>query len=202
MFEILEFEWRPRGAFRMPRTPRLRPRRPPQPRPVFGLWPYRVPVIETLPWPEEEPDEELPAKLSDGVQRMPPSLQPVFDFIGTLENAATHEKAKGPGLYYFEFVAMRRRRAYSGESGNLAKRLKQHRQRAIMMGLNPRFIKVYASDGPKDQETRRKQEKALHKVMFEHHKGFLTNQNLEMEFACGCPRCKASLAALRAHAPG
>lgn len=64
MFEMLEFEWRPRGGRSMPRSrpaPRMkqvrRPRPGPRPRPApaGGFWPYRVPVYQTLPLLEPEP---------------------------------------------------------------------------------------------------------------------------------------------------
>jgi hypothetical protein len=229
MFELLEFEWRPRArrGVAQPGQRKL-PRTQPWPRPAPGFWPYRLPLIEVLPLPDEEPDGELTDKLRDGVQRMPPGLRPHFAPIGTLEDAAGHRSAQGPGLYYFEFTAGRRRRAYSGESAFMAGRLKQHRERAITMGLNPKFIKVFVAQGPGSRDKRRAQEKLFHQRMFRHHPDFLTNQNLELGLpaGCSCRRCqlvrvagsaaqaaargdgspqalrRAVLAALRSHAPG
>jgi hypothetical protein len=199
MFETLEFEWRPRGRRIMAQArPRPHPRPWPRPLPLpprLGFWPYRVPLVETLPLPDEEPwqepDEELTRRLRDGVQRMPPGQRPIFRFIGSLAEAPGMAAAQGPGLYYFEFTANRRRRAYSGESAHMATRLRAHRQRAVTMGLDPGSIQVFVTDGPADAGARRAREKLFHERMFQHHPGFLTNQNreLELDAPCACARC-------------
>lgn len=105
MFEMLEFEWRPRGGRTMPRArpaPRVkkmgkpRPRPRPRPLPAGGFWPYRVPYYQALPLlepepltlagPEPEPEPE-PA-FDDGGEEgeTPPSLGSALAYMqpGTL----------------------------------------------------------------------------------------------------------------------
>jgi hypothetical protein len=221
MFETMEFEWRPRGSRKPGRIPArmqgrgrgTRGRRSVWPAPVFGLWPSSTPVFEPLPIgddgdpePVEEPAEEpvegeLTQALREGVNWMTPGMRPRFEPVGSLRTAPDHPRAQQAGLYYFEFGVNGRMRGYSGESGNMAKRLKDHRLCAAVMGLRPENIKTFVSVGPADYAQRRALERHFHERMLNRRNGFLTNQNRELEFdlfeeehrgGCGCGRCRSA----------
>lgn len=217
MFETMEFEWRPRGGRsqgRMQGRARGGPVRRPGRRPatVFGFWPYRAAVFEPLPIggdappvePDGEPDDglaegELTQALREGVNWMAPGMRPRFEAIGSLRTAPDHPRARQAGLYYFEFGVNGRTRGYSGESDNMARRLREHRLCAAVMGLKPENIKTFVAPGPADYARRRAMERQFHERMFSNKTSFLTNQNLELEFdqfeqehrgSCACPRCR------------
>lgn len=211
MFEMLEFEWRPRGGRPMP-GPR-RPKSRPWGGPIAagGFWPYRVPHIEPLPFlvgpsePEPEPaadqapeDGETPPTLRDALAHMQPATRPDYQYIGMLKQAPINARTKGPGLYYLEFTVNGRRRGYSGMSNNMSERLEQHRICSGMMGIPPEQIDTYIAPGLFDAADRRLRERTLHDVMLTKFKGVLTNQRRELELEllgeeheafCGCGKC-------------
>lgn len=191
------------------------------PAPAFGWWPYRGDVVEpAAPAPEPAPyDEpaaqpgpddgsydgdgadqgETPPTLGASLARMPAPLRPAYQRLGSLAQALTSRRATGPGLYLIEFDAGGRRRAYSGQTGDLRVRLQRHAQCARMMGVDPAQITTYVAVGLHDADDRRRREYRLHDVMFRHAPGVLTNQRREMELelpelhpaACACARCCA-----------
>lgn len=206
MFEMLEFEWRPRGGRSIPRSrpaPRMkqarRPRPGPRPRPApaGGFWPYRVPVYQTLPLLEPEPlpdpgpepaiddggeEGETPPTLGTALAYMQPgTLRPAYRFIGDLRQAPNHSRTKGPGLYYLEFTVNGRRRGYSGMSQNMSERLEKHRTCAGMMGIPPEQVSTYVAPDLFDAADRRRREWTLHDVMLNRFPGVLTNQRRELE---------------------
>ncbi len=206
MFETMEFEWRPRWRRSLGR-PRVRPVRRLRPMPVYGPWPYRVPVFEPLPLLEPpaagEPgpdvdDGELPPTIAAAVAQMPRALRPAFASIAALDRAPADDRTHGPGQYYLEFTVNGQRRGYSGQARHVGQRLAQHRICAAMMGIRPADVSVYVAPSPADDAERRRRERALHDAMFRLQRGVLTNQRRELEMevlgeheaACDCKRCR------------
>lgn len=208
MFEMLEFEWRPRSGRPMPFPRRPRPRPRGRPIATAGFWPYRVPYIEPLPFPVSQPEPEPEPTADQGPEdgetpptlahMQPGTLRPAYQYIGMLNQAPNNSRTKGPGLYYLEFTVNGRRRGYSGMSKNISERLKKHRTCAGMMGILPAQVDTYIVPGLSDAADRRSRERTLHDVMRARFKGVLTNQRRELELEllgeeheafCGCGKC-------------
>lgn len=207
MFEMMEFEWRPRGGRGMGRPmgrpmgrARPRPGRGPQPgqwprprpRPVYGAWPYPVPMFEPLPLlepaPPQEPEPwdepvegEAPPTIARAVAQMPAALRPSYIRIAALERAPDDPRTHGPGLYYLEFTVNGQRRGYSGQARHIGKRLAQHRTCAGMMGIGAAQVDVYIAPNLGDDADRRRREWTLHDTMLNNYRGVLTNQRRELE---------------------
>ncbi|CDG82847.1 GIY-YIG nuclease family protein [Janthinobacterium agaricidamnosum] len=176
-------------------------RRPPFFGPYYGgAWPYGAlppaPVAEPFPYPGPQPgpyqdqdqdqdrqsgeQDETPATLSDTLARIPASQRPDYQLLGPIADAVKDERTSGGGLYLIEFTSNGQPRAYSGQTGDLRRRLRQHVLCGQMMGLPMGGHRVYiaplAKAGP-----RRSMERRIHRDMLTRHKGVLTNQRQELE---------------------
>lgn len=205
-------------------SPRPGPWPRPRPRPYYGgVWPYGAmpafpepayePAYEPLqePFPDSgdfgdaPPDEgETPPTLSAALARLPGAQRPAYQALGSIAAAIASARSAVPGLYLIEFTSEGKRRAYSGQSDNVRKRLQQHQLCAQMLGLSLAGHQVYVAPLPKlAKDGRRALEKAIHTDMFAHHGGVLTNQRRELELGllgsgsagvrhrenCLCPAC-------------
>ena len=83
-------------------------------------------------------------------------------------------------MYVIEFDTRTGRRAYSGQTHDLRKRLIQHRLCGTMMGIDMAGHEVYVAQLAAG-DPRRLIEKTIHDDMFARHKGVLTNQRRELE---------------------
>ncbi|MDQ1918885.1 GIY-YIG nuclease family protein [Massilia pseudoviolaceinigra] len=216
-FEMVAFELeeerggRRGGAARAPRpsSGRTWPAKPRAPRrpawgggwryPVLAPWPepygepyrepYRAPYPAAAPddEPQDEPQDEGPKTIKPALRQMPSKERPKYKPLGLLRDAV---RTMGPGvagLYLIEFDADGRKRAYSGQSDNVRRRLQQHLLCATMMGLDVAGHKVFVAVSDKSDAQRRQIEKDLHAKMADHtkkvgkDKQVLTNQRTELE---------------------
>lgn len=175
--------------------PRPAPRRRPSYVPYSG-WPYGVvlrepyPLIEPFPPPEPEPEpdepdgqDEVPPTLGATLARLPPAQRPSYVALGNLAAALRSPGMAGSGFYLIEFTVNGQRRAYSGQSGDLRRRLQQHALCAQMMGLPLTAHQVYIAPSSLSAGQRRAMEYRIHADMFARHPGVLTNQRRELELA-------------------
>ncbi|NRR31197.1 hypothetical protein HSX11_13495 [Oxalobacteraceae bacterium] len=125
---------------------------------------------------------ELPPTLQAALERIPSHQRPSYTALGTLTQALANELSRGSGLYLIEFPADGRDRAYSGQSGDMRRRLQQHLLCARIMGMNIALHKVYVAPLPKYDETRRRNlERRIHTIMKARYPGVLTNTQRELE---------------------
>jgi hypothetical protein len=162
-----------------------------------GGWPYAVARAEPEPAePEPEPAEpgaaddaaadqpegETPPTLSSTLTRLPASQRPAYRALGTVAAAISDPRSAGPGLYLIEFSSNGQRRAYSGQSANMRKRLQQHLLCARMLGLSLAGHQVYVAPLPAVAPAQRRAiEERIHTDMFARSGGVLTNQRRELE---------------------
>ena len=190
---------------RRPMPPRYQPRRPPPRYPAYplpylpprfrgwGSYPVPYPVPEPALGPEpgfdqqDEPDQgvdegqgEVPPVLAATLGRIPQGASLQYQSLGNIEAAVKDPKGTGAGLYLIEFDTRDGRRAYSGQTDNLRRRLKQHHLCGKMMGLDMDRHVVYVAP-LSSAEQRRQAEKDIHGDMFTHRRGVLTNQRRELE---------------------
>lgn len=193
---------RGRGGRLRPRPPLRGPRRPVPPRyRGWGSYPVAYPVLYPAPQPAPQPEpwndqDDSPGADDgdgDGQDEVPPVLAATlgrvreaaglhYQSVGKLVQAVGNAKAIGPGLYLIEFDTKDGRRAYSGQTDDLRRRLKQHHLCGKMMGLDLSGHEVYVAP-LKSAEQRRLVEKSIHADMFTHRRGVLTNQRRELEMA-------------------
>lgn len=179
------------GAVRAPRpspgrTWTARPRLP-----GWGGWGgWRYPVL--APWPEpypypvedDEPQDEQPTSIAPALAKM--SAAPAYKPYGPLRDAVAKAGANLAGLYLIEFDGPTGKRAYSGQSDDVGRRLRQHLLCATMLGLDVGKHKVFVAPLP-SAAARRKTEKDLHTQMDVRKRkpgepqGVLTNQRKELE---------------------
>lgn len=161
-----------------------RPLRPLRPRYRPGWGPSAV-LLD--PYPAYEPfdldaDDEGPASLQSAVGRLPSAMQPKYLALGSVDTAIRDPRSNVPGLYAVEFTVDGQPRAYSGQSGNVRRRLQQHALCARMLGLSlaghRAFVAALPSLAPPQ---RRAIEQRLHTDMLARHPGVLTNQRRELE---------------------
>ena len=197
---------RGRGGRLRPRPPLRGPRRPAPPRyrgwgsypaayPV--LYPVQQPAPQPAPQPEPWHDQddgpgdgdgdgdgqgEVPPVLAATLGRVREAAGLNYQSVGKLAQAVSNAKATGAGLYLIEFDTKDGRRAYSGQTDDLRRRLKQHHLCGKMMGLDLAGHEVYVAP-LKSAEQRRLVEKSIHTDMFTHRRGVLTNQRRELEVA-------------------
>lgn len=200
--------WRGAGGGRgragrlRPRPPLRGPRRPVPPRyRGWGSYPVAYPVLYPAPQPAPQPEpwndrDDSPGADEgdgDGQGEVPPVLAATlgrvreaaglnYQPVGKLAQAVGNAKATGAGLYLIEFDTKDGRRAYSGQTDDLRRRLKQHHLCGKMMGLDLSGHEVYVAP-LKSAEQRRLVEKSIHTDMFTHRRGVLTNQRRELEMA-------------------
>lgn len=168
----------------------------PYPGPYYGSgWPYGVAPGEPYPAPAPEPEPEppdwddgaaaqweAPPTLSDTLTRLPAAERPAYQALGAVGAALGDPRAAGPGLYLIEFFSDGRPRAYSGQTADLRRRLRQHALCAQMMGLSLAGHQVYVAPAPAlSAFQRRALERRIHDDMFARHGGVLTNQRRELE---------------------
>jgi hypothetical protein len=174
-----------------------------------GVWPYGAvpdfpepqaePTLEPSAEPEPEPfpasfshpgdvgdappeEGEVPPTLSATLARLPTSQRPAYQALGAIAAAIADPRSSGPGLYLIEFTSAGRRRAYSGQSGNVRTRLLQHQLCARMLGLSLAGHQVYVASLPAlNQAQRRALEHRIHSDMLARQQGVLTNQRRELE---------------------
>lgn len=189
---------RGRGGRLRPRPPLRGPRRPVPPRyRGWGSYPVAYPVLYPAPQPEpwNDPDagQDADEGDGDGQGEVPPVLAATlgrvreaaglnYQSVGKLAQAVSNAQATGAGLYLIEFDTRDGRRAYSGQTDDLRRRLKQHHLCGKMMGLDLSGHEVYVAP-LKSATQRRLVEKSIHADMFTHRRGVLTNQRRELEVA-------------------
>jgi hypothetical protein len=152
-------------------------------------WPYAVAPAAPPDEPEpaddgaaDQPQGEVPATLSSTLNRLPAGQRPAYRALGAVTAAIGDARSAGPGLYLIEFSSNGRRRAYSGQSANVRKRLQQHLLCARMLGLSLAGHQVYVAPLPAAAAAQRRAiEERIHADMFARSGGVLTNQRREME---------------------
>lgn len=147
-------------------------------------WPDAEP--DTGPWQgaasEPWPEQETPALLQAAVSRLPAATRPAYVALGALPQAVNDARSRGPGLYAITFSVNGRARAYSGQAGDVRRRLQQHLMCARMLGLDVSGHQAYVAPMPASApQQRRAVERNLHATMFASQPGVLTNQRREME---------------------
>lgn len=179
-----------------PSVPRGWPGKPHRPRwprwPAGGGWSY--PVYAPWPEPEPEPDpgfgpgadgddpqDEGPRTVKPALNRLPVGMRPDYKPLGLLTDAVRTMNQHVAGLYLIEFDMDGRKRAYSGQSDNVRRRLQQHLLCATMMGLPVAGHRVFVAESKQPEAQRRLVEKGVHDKMFAHRPGVLTNQRRELE---------------------
>ena len=198
-----------RQARRPPRyPPHPLPYLPPRYR-GWGAYPALYPGIYPAPYPlaqapfgdqpEPGPDQgqdqgqgqdqddgpmqgEVPPTLAGTMGRVPEAAALNYLALGMLASALRDPNGTGPGLYLIEFDAGGRRRAYSGQTDDLHRRLLQHRLCGQMMGIDLSGHQVYVAPLASAAQ-RRRIEQRIHDDMFAHQRGVLTNQRRELELA-------------------
>ena len=181
--------------------------RPPASRNGWGGYPAIYPTIYPAPYPVAEPpfddqqgldqgqdqgtdqgqdddqqQGEIPPTLAGTMGRVPEAAALTYQALGTLANALRDPNGRGPGLYVIEFDAGGRRRAYSGQTDDLHRRLLQHRLCGQMMGVDVSGHQVYVAHLSSAAQ-RRRIEQRIHDDMFANQRGVLTNQRRELELA-------------------
>ena len=165
------------------------------------LYPAPYPVAEPAFGDQQEPDAdqgqdqgadqgqdddqqqgEIPPTLAGTMGRVPEAAALTYQALGTLANALRDPNGRGPGLYVIEFDAGGRRRAYSGQTDDLHRRLLQHRLCGQMMGVDVSGHQVYVAHLSSAAQ-RRRIEQRIHDDMFANQRGVLTNQRRELELA-------------------
>lgn len=139
------------------------------------------------PGPEQGQDDgqmqgEIPPTLAATMGRVPEAAALNYLALGTLATALRDPNGRGPGLYVIEFDAGGRRRAYSGQTDDLHRRLLQHRLCGQMMGVDLSGHQVYVAPLSSAAQ-RRRIEQRIHDDMFANQRGVLTNQRRELELA-------------------
>lgn len=173
----------------------------------WGGYPAIYPTIYPAPYPVAEPpfddqqgldqgqdqgadqgqdddrlQGEIPPTLAGTMGRVPEAAALTYQALGTLADALRDPNGRGPGLYVIEFDAGGRRRAYSGQTDDLHRRLLQHRLCGQMMGVDVSGHQVYVAHLSSAAQ-RRRIEQRIHDDMFAHQRGVLTNQRRELELA-------------------
>ena len=134
--------------------------------------------------PAEQPQGEVPPTLSSTLTRLPAGQRPAYLALGSVTAAISDPRSAAPGLYLIEFASNGQRRAYSGQSGNVRKRLQQHLLCARMLGLSLAGHQVYVAPLPAlGAAQRRAIEQRIHTDMFARSGGVLTNQRRELELS-------------------
>ena len=166
------------------------PNGPAQPGPGPGPGPAPQAPPDAEPEPGEpgadasadEPQGEIPPTLNSTLNRLPASQRPAYLALGSVTAAISDPRSAAPGLYLIEFTSNGQRRAYSGQSGNVRKRLQQHLLCARMLGLSLAGHQVYVAPLPAlGAAQRRAMEQRIHTDMFARNGGVLTNQRRELE---------------------
>ncbi|PHV28927.1 hypothetical protein CSQ93_07145 [Janthinobacterium sp. BJB426] len=131
---------------------------------------------------DEQQQGEVPPTLAGTMGRVPETAALRYQALGTLANALGNANGRGPGLYVIEFDAGGRRRAYSGQTDDLHRRLLQHRLCGQMLAVDVSAHQVYVAPLSSAAQ-RRRIEQRIHDDMFANQRGVLTNQRRELELA-------------------
>jgi|GEM_PF-5763997 len=141
-------------------------------------------------------EAEIPAGVepaaTTAIQQTIPTVplpNPTYISLGHLNRVSAYvnsaHRRLGAGLYLIAFTDNDgRRRAYSGETADLGKRLLDHRRCAVMLGVSPSNYQVYVLRLPLPAVTdrqRRDVERLIHTRMRDRPGRVLTNRNLELE---------------------
>lgn len=171
-----------------------------------GPWPYAAVTVQT-PEPDgwsdaaQPPDDtpvfddgsgdgqdfaapesaEVPPTIAAAIARLPAAQRPAYVALGPITAALRDSRATGPGFYLIEFTVNGVQRAYSGQTGNLRRRLQQHALCGQMMGLPLASHSVYVAQSGLPEPQRRAVEYRIHDDMFRTAAGVLTNQRRELE---------------------
>jgi hypothetical protein len=124
---------------------------------------------------------EVPPTIAATIGRLPTAQRPAYLALGSLTAALRDPRATGAGFYLIEFTVNGVRRAYSGQTGNLRRRLQQHALCGQMMGLPLASHSVYVAPSSLPEPQRRAVEYRIHDDMFRTSAGVLTNQRRELE---------------------
>lgn len=125
---------------------------------------------------------ETPATLQAAVGRLPAPLRPSYVALGTLTDALRDPRSNVAGLYAIEFNVAGQPRAYSGQSGNVRRRLQQHVLCANMLGLPISGHRAFVAPLPSAAPPQRRDiERRIHTDMLARQPGVLTNQRREFE---------------------
>ncbi|APA68139.1 hypothetical protein YQ44_10200 [Janthinobacterium sp. 1_2014MBL_MicDiv] len=131
---------------------------------------------------DDQQQGEIPPTLAGTLGRVPEAAALRYQALGPLADALRDPNGRGPGLYVIEFDAGGRRRAYSGQTDDLHRRLLQHRLCGQMMGVDLSTHQVYVA-ALSSAAQRRRIEQRIHDDMFANRRGVLTNQRRELELA-------------------
>lgn len=167
------------------------------PRKQWPQWPYYGPhaggwwpatQVTVFPYDAgddalHEPDAvgEIPHTIAATLGRLPVAQRPPYVALGSLTSALRDPRATGAGFYLIEFTVNGVQRAYSGQTGNLRRRLQQHALCGQMMGLPLAAHAVYVAQSGLPEAQRRALERRIHDDMFRTSAGVLTNQRRELE---------------------
>jgi hypothetical protein len=148
-----------------------------------GWWPYTSVTVLPSDSDADEPDEpgEMPPTIAAAIGRLPAAQRPAYVALGPITGALRDPRATGPGFYLIEFTVNGVQRAYSGQTGNLRRRLQQHALCGQMMGLPLASHSVYVAQSSLPEAQRRAVEYRIHDDMFRTSAGVLTNQRRELE---------------------
>jgi hypothetical protein len=168
--------------------------------PVYAPWPEPGPGPEPEPDPDPDPDpgfgpdagadagadgdapqDEGPTTVEPALRRLPAAVRPAYKPLGQLSDAVRTMGQHVAGLYLIEFDVDGRKRAYSGQSDDVRRRLQQHLLCATMLGLPVAGHRVFVAVSDQPDGQRRLIEKGVHDKMFAHRPGVLTNQRRELE---------------------
>ncbi|UTY59784.1 GIY-YIG nuclease family protein [Massilia sp. erpn] len=192
----------PSGPGRPPPWPAPHPRfrqRHPRPRPYYGgswlygpfgyvlrdpfaaLEPSLMPDDGDAAGAQDDGGDEVPPTLAATLGRLPAAQRPSYIAMGNMASALADPRTAGAGFYLIEFTANGQRRAYSGQTDNLRRRLQQHALCGQMMGLPLSAHQVYIAPSSIGDSQRRAIERRIHDDMFRSSPGVLTNQRRELE---------------------
>ena len=121
----------------------------------------------------------VPAAIKGALSKLPAAQRPQYKSVGRLADAIN--KVSGPGLYLLTFNVDGKRKAYSGKSVDVRRRLMQHRLCAQMLGLSADDHRVHVA--PMPAGNLRSTEKAIHTHVKNTNPAALTNQRRELEAA-------------------
>lgn len=145
---------------------------------------------------DETQETEIPAGVEQAaitaIRQTIPNISlpnPTYILLGHLNNVSAYtnsaQRRLGAGLYLVTFTDKDgRRKAYSGETNDLGRRLLEHRRCAAMLGMSPSNYQLYVLRLPPTvtDGQRRVVEKKIHTQLREMPgRRVLTNRNLELE---------------------
>ena len=162
--------------------PASEPEPEPEPEPADPADPAEPGAADDAPF--DQPQGEVPPTLASTLTRLPAGQRPAYLSLGAVTTAISDPRSAAPGLYLIEFTNNGQRRAYSGQSSNVRKRLQQHLLCARMLGLSLTGHRVYVAPLPSlGPAQRRAMEQRIHTDMFARSGGVLTNQRRELELS-------------------